>query len=200
MKKKEGSHAGRRNPPIGSLVNREIDEDILGRLRKVMRQVRCPRRHSQIAHIRIPISLRTIEQHLLPIQSRAIRTSRLRLVAQEHPSIHVNGVHAIEPPLREVLVGALEPTGECVRGAEVGGPLEADGGDGHGAYGGGVGAVLGEGVQVDVYVAEAVEAVCADLGAVLAAVDVLPLVRGGHDCDLRYLVSMMNQNRAALDA
>lgn len=149
-----------------------------------MRQIRRQRCNRQVPDIRIPIPLRSIHQHLLPLQSFTRRPPRLRLIRKEKVRVRVDRVDAVVPPLCEVFIGALKPAGKGVRCTQVSGPFEVDGGDGDAAEGGCVGGVFGNGIEGDADVAEAVEAVGADLGVVLAADVVFPVVSFVFNSDL----------------
>lgn len=89
-----------------------------------MRHVRSKPSNRQISNVRVPITLRTVEQYLFPFEGRARRASRVGVIGAKRISAHISSVDAVKPPLRQSLIGAFEPAGERVRGAEVGGPVE----------------------------------------------------------------------------
>lgn len=157
---------------------RQIRQHIRNRLPRIMRQERRQPRDSHIAHIGVPIPLGRIMQHQLPQQALSQRVPRLGVVGAEHIRAQVVRVHAVEPPLRELRVGALEPAGEGVGCAEEGGEPEGERGDGDAALGRGEGLVGVEGVKRDAEVAEAVEPVGADAVFGLLAAELVDVCVG----------------------
>jgi len=114
--------------------------------------------------------------------------SWLRVVLAEDVGGEVVGVNAVVPPLRQVFVRALEPAGEGVRSAAEARECQAHRRDGYCTKGRRVWCIFGQGIERYFYVTEAVEAVRAYFGSVLAAQLVRPFV---FLCFDSYLVTVL---------
>lgn len=82
----------------------QVVHDISRGLVYVVSQITGERRHGQVTHVGVAISLWTIMYDHLLEQCRAGRVSRLRIVGPEDISIHLGRVGGVKPPLRNLLV------------------------------------------------------------------------------------------------
>lgn len=149
-----------------------------------MTQIRGQSRDGEVTNVWVSIPLRPVVENKLSQQGRTGRTTRFGVVSTEHIGAHVVGVDGVVPPLSDIRVGTLKVAREGIWRAEEAGIEQFDGFDTDGSSRGRERRVGVQRIQIDLDVAESMEAIGTDLGAILAAELVQPGIWILFDGDL----------------
>ena len=167
--------------PSRALVVGQVGQYVAGGRTYVVSQVVRPPGHRDVGHVGFAVALGAVEEHHLAFQAGAVRRAGVDVGGPKCVGYQLVSVRGVVPELIKLRVGGVEPAQVGVRRAQVGGEVQGDSVDVDLAVGLRVGRVAGQRVQADLQVAEAVQAVIADLAIGVAALSVGPHHRlAGH--------------------
>ena len=93
---------------------RKVRQHVQACLRDIMREITRECCNSQIAHVRVAISLRSIMKNQLPVQRGRITLAWLGVVLAENVRVEISSVDTVIPPLSKFGIRTLEKSGERI--------------------------------------------------------------------------------------